>query len=120
MNNYTFDTVKKGFTHETRMQRRSLLGINRKYKDGWTVDLTLTDSDKLDSEYIDGMSGGIVCNTHYPNSPIKWAGMITSYEKPPQIRFIPAYILHPAILSYKQSSRVILDPAAEIEEQSHR
>ena len=116
INAYEFENVREGYTHETRMQRRSLMGINRQYNDGWTIDLSATDSDELDAEHINGMSGGIVCNINSPNLPIKWAGMITSYEQPPQIRFIPAYILHSAILNYRQSTRISLDPASIIGE----
>ena len=77
------------------------------------MDLTMTDSDGY-AEHIDG--GGIVCHVDVSEAPIKWAGMITTHETPPQIRFIPAYILHLAILRYKQSTRSRLDPVAIIGE----
>lgn len=114
MNDYTFENVENGHTHKTNVRRRSLMGVARSYKDGWSVDLGITDTNKVNAEHINGMSGGIVCNVGQPNKVIKWAGMITLHEKPAQIRFIPAYILQPAITNYKKSKRTILDPSAQI------
>lgn len=78
------------------------------------------DSDiKITHEDLNGMSGGPVYSAFYDESEIKLAGISLSGGGG-KLRFLPAYVFHEAVASYKDARCEILDDASHFADETER
>ena len=111
LNDFDHDYSKDDFTHSTNIIRHSAAGIC--ILDGGIPHISYEITEKRDISH-DGMSGGIVCNVWDDPEKVKWAGLILSGSQN-ITRFLPAYRIYDAIVSYKDADMHIIDPAADAE-----
>lgn len=77
------------------------------------------EAQNVNSEILNGMSGGPVFSVFNDESELKLAG-ITLTGGDNKLRFIPAYVLHDAIGSYKTSRCEVIDEASYIADETER
>jgi hypothetical protein len=109
LNNFNHDFKKDNFTHSTNIVRYSVAGICVIENGAPHISYELTDNGDVN---YDGMSGGVVCNARDTPEKVQWAGMSLSSSSG-ITRFLPAWCIYDAIVSYKQAEKHIIDPAAE-------
>lgn len=74
---------------------------------------------KVTHDDLNGYSGGPVYSVYHDNSEIKLAG-ITLTGGGNKLRFLPAYIFHDALISYRKARCLILDNASYIADETER
>ena len=107
-----YDEKVGEFTHSTDIRRHSIVGICLLENGEPVASLEMTRGSNEPAD-LDGMSGAVVSNVDFETSSVKWAGMaLTAGSK--LIRFIPAYLLVPAIRRHTELTPITIDPASDI------
>jgi hypothetical protein len=111
-NSFDWDIEHPKFTHSTNLIRHSIPGIFMHENNSTIgyISFEATDAD-VQHENANGMSGGIVYDIHENLNNTKFCGIISTISNN-ICRFIPSYMIYDAIVNYKKSSHIIVDPAA--------
>ncbi len=107
-----YDAPREGITHQTDIQRHTIAGVC-KLVDGQPIVSFESTEGTHTAETLNGFSGGVVCNVHMEAALTRWVGLACSAGGG-ICRFIPAEILMPAILRYRESPCTVLDPASSL------
>lgn len=109
-NSFNWDIEHPEFTHSTNLIRHSIPGLFMKDSTIGYISFKETDAD-IQHKNVNGMSGGIVYDIHENLSDTQFCGIISTISNN-ICRFIPSYMIQSAIINYKDSSNIIVDPAA--------
>lgn len=74
---------------------------------------------KITHAELNGFSGGPVCSVYFDESEVKLAGISLSGDGG-ILRFLPAYMFHNAIRSYRHARCEILDEASNLSDETER
>jgi len=96
-------------THSTTIQRHHIIGVFIDDKKLGYISFKYTNGD-IQHKNVVGMSGGIVYDVQNKANQTKFCGMILTAGNN-TCRFIPSYLLYDAIINYKSSTSIIVDPA---------
>lgn len=111
-NNFDFTQISDEVTHTTKLQRHTIHGVYIKEEDDiGFISFEFTDGD-IQHKDVNGMSGGVIYNIQPEVNQIKLAGIAISAGDN-ICRFFPAYAFIDAILRYKESSSITVDPNAD-------
>lgn len=101
------------FTHHTDINRLITPGVCRLERGEPSLSFEITEGNH-DHDRLNGMSGGVVFNLRRKMNKLDWCGITLSGGNG-ILRFVPAYLLVPAILRYKSAACQVIDPAVALQ-----
>lgn len=105
------------FTQSTTFNLDHKVGFfTREDNDGF---VSFIDDMKITHEELNGMSGGPVYSVYHDDSEVKLAGISLSGGGN-KLRFLPAYVFHDAVISYKNARCEVVDEASYIADETER
>lgn len=117
--NNTYQNLEKHpeFTQSTFFNISHKSGLfTRDDGDGF---VTFVDDTKITHEELNGMSGGPVYSVYHDDSEVKLAGISLSGGGN-KLRFLPAYVFHDAVSSYKTARCEVVDEASYMADETER
>lgn len=100
-------------THGTAICRQSAIGMLKVVDGNCLISFEIGSASESSHQDFNGMSGGAIYDAHPNQDDIKLLGMLVSAGGG-IARFIPAEIIVPCILRYKESSSIVVDPRADV------
>lgn len=100
-------------THGTAICRHSAIGMLKVVDGNCLISFEIGAASESSHQDFNGMSGGAIYNVQPNQDDIKLLGMLVSAGGG-IARFIPAEIIVPCILRYKESSSIVVDPRADV------
>ena len=88
-------------------------------KDGRDGFVSFDEKMNVTHEELNGMSGDLVYSVFHDDSEIKLAGISLSGGGG-KLRFLPAYVFHEALSSYKSARHEVVDPASDFADETER